>query len=84
MTEIPSATPLTLPVFVTEEEVRELLAGLEPGWYRARDLLPRYEAQARQAGRRVGDAKKLGEALHRAGLPTRKVHGHASAYEITS
>jgi hypothetical protein len=84
MTDLPNPSPLLLPVFITNEEARAVLEGLEPGWYRARDLYPRYEALTRAAGGRVGNAKALGEALSRAGVPRRTVHDHVSAYQVSA
>ena len=82
MSDLPNVSPIPLPPFITAEEVRAVLEGLDPGWYRARDLHPRYEALASAAGRQVASVKALGEALRRAKVPSRKIQNNISAYGV--
>lgn len=79
-------TPLSPPgprIPVTEVDARATLVGIAPGWYRARDLFPRYEAVVSAAGRPPGTVKNLGEALGRMGLEREWVHGHVYAWHVT-
>ena len=84
MTGLPTPVPLPLPVVVDPADVLATVKGLTPGWYRARDLHPRYAVLAHAAGHVVGDTKKLGEALWRTRrFERRYVHDHVTAYLVT-
>lgn len=84
MVELPNVTPLSDPGRPADTGgIRAVLQGLEPGWYVARDLLPRYNAWAEGTGHEAITAKNLGEALSHLGLQKRRAHGNVSAYLLT-
>lgn len=87
MTDLPDVRPISTDPTSNGRPERagldSVLPGLEPGWYRAADLLPRYNSWAKGAGRAEATAKQLGEALYQAGLKRRKAHGNISAYWVT-
>jgi hypothetical protein len=69
---------------VSPEDVRAVLVGITPGWYRTADLYPRYAAWAASKGREVASAKTLGEVIRRGlRLERRTVHGHVAAWHVT-
>lgn len=86
MVELPNVTPLSAPgdpigVRADIGGIRAMARGLEPGWYVARALLPRYNAWAEGSGHKAITAKALGEALSNSlTVQKRRAHGNVSAY----
>jgi phage/plasmid-associated DNA primase len=72
--------PLAPPL--TDEDMRAALAGLEPGWYTARALYPRYQAWAEQNGRPLTKRNGFGMALRRVARSTSVDRGHVRTYEL--
>ena len=84
MTDLPDVRPVNSSALVTDDQVRAVLVGLEPGWYVARDLYPRYLAYAEREGLAPGSRAALGNALRRVTPPSdRFAHGHSRLYQVT-
>lgn len=81
MSDLPEVRPLAT-TLVAGEDLASAFQGLEPGWYRTADLLPRYLAWAGKSERPGVTAKVLGEAITRTWpeTPRRKVSGGVSAW----
>ena len=76
--------PASLPVNrLTLKELHGFLGGLTPGWYKTRDLYPRYVAWAEREGKTPVTVKALGESIKRELNPDRSfASGHASVWHI--
>lgn len=81
MSDLPEVRPLATTI-VDGEDLASAFQGLEPGWYRTADLLPRYLAWAEKNGKAEVTKKVLGEAITRtwSNTPRRKVFGGVSAW----
>lgn len=83
MIDLPSVEPVDTTPFVEQGNLLLTLAGLVPGWYRVRDLYPRYLALEHRLENEPGTRIGFGMAIRRLGLDSRTVHGHAKAWEVT-
>lgn len=87
MTELPMPVPMSFSgssVPLPLEDLRQVLIGIEPGWYRTRDLYPRYVAWAESQGKTPASVKTMGEAIRRELDVERGVtHGNVSRWYIT-
>lgn len=85
--DLPPVVPMSAPLYVIEEQAREVLIGLEPGWYTVRDLYPRYLAWAERE--KVNPATKIqyGMTMRRiteaSGSSGPNVFGHVRLYGVT-
>jgi hypothetical protein len=61
---LPDVAPRPAPADLSIEDVREVIRGLEHGWYRTRDLYPRYVAWAEQVGKEPVGRVQLGRVLY--------------------
>jgi hypothetical protein len=69
---------------VPESDIRAVLKGIEPGWYRTRDLYPRYVAWAERQGKKAASSKSLGESIRRSlALEVSRAHGNVTRWHIT-
>lgn len=86
--DLPAVEPvpdpgLSPPNRLTLGELHGFLNGLEPGWYKTRDLYPRYAAWAEREGKPQVTVKGLGESIRRELNPNRSyVSGHVSVWHI--
>jgi hypothetical protein len=80
--DLPTVTPQALPGhWVTEEDIRAFVKGMEPGWYTSRDLHPRYAAWAERESLPVASIKTLGESIRRhVKMDNRHTHGHVKVW----
>lgn len=80
MADLPNPTPRAL---LTEADLQAAFEGIEPGWYRTADLLPRYAAWAEREGRAPTTTRSLGWAIRTAFQPqARKVHGNVAVWYL--
>jgi hypothetical protein len=78
---LPDVTPRSAPAEVSIEDVRAMIKGLRHGWYKTRDLYPRYLAWAKQAGKRPANRVRLGQALLQV-ADSSYVAGHIRVFEL--
>lgn len=67
---------------IKDTHLRAAFHGIEPGWYRSADLLPRFNAWAKEAGKEEVSVKTLGEAISKELACRVKKRGHASVWWI--
>lgn len=87
MTEnLPVPAPFVAgPAQPTIIDIRRALSGIQPGWYRSADLLPRYNAWAEQNGRPQTNARLLGIGIRHGLTPeSRNLHGNLRAWNLTA
>lgn len=81
MTDLPSPAPLAL---ISDTDLQAALKGIEEGWYRSIDLLPRFNTWARSQGRPEVTAKALGEAIRREFKPRkRSAHRNVAVWYLS-
>jgi hypothetical protein len=83
MAELPNVIPVSGPR-LSQDDLVDVLSGLDPGWYVTRDLLPRVNVWLTNKGREPVSAKTLGESIaHRLKLEGRYGPGHRREFHIT-
>jgi hypothetical protein len=84
MDDLPYVPPTQIADPPTREDLIELLTGLAPGWYRSRDLHPRYLVWAERKGRTPVTIKTLGETISRVMmLDKRRSKGNVVQFRVT-
>jgi hypothetical protein len=87
MTELPDVQPVSVsPVrTVGEGDVLLTIAGLRPGWYRVRDLYPRFLAYEESSKNDPPRTKiQFGGALSQMDLESQFTHGHTKVWHFTA
>lgn len=81
MTDLPTVKPLAV---VQGADLGPALTGVEPGWYKTADLLPRYNAWAESNGKPTVTGKTLGEAIRReyGATQSRRAHGNVTMWYL--
>lgn len=84
MDKLPDVTPVNLTgARPPRKDIVDFLVGLPDGWYRTRDLYPRYVAWAEREGKTPATVKGLGEGIrHRLDPHRASSHGNVSVYWI--
>ena len=79
MSGLPEVTPVQM---VNQDDVRAVIEGLAPGWYRTRDLWPRYLAWAEREGKTPGTKIRFGIVLRQVAMESKIVRDHVAAHRI--
>lgn len=81
MVDLPDVKPTDI---LTSQDLVEVITGLSPGWYRSRDLHPRYKAWAESQHREVREVGMLGQMIGRTRLLERRtITGGIALWHVT-
>lgn len=78
MSDLPDVEPMDLtPKYALDDnDVKEVLKGLKPGWYTTRMLFPRYEAWAAREQKPLASPGQFGIVMKRITTPPGNIKAH--------